>query len=69
MWLITHVHALAGIVLLLLLVGAILLCTLCHCMATRRLQTPAAKSSRTGCYQGMKEFEMPELKNPTWGMP
>ena len=62
-------HVLAAIFLLLLLVGAILLCTTCYCMATRQLQMPAVKSSKTGRYKGMKEFEMPELKNPTWGMP
>ena len=69
MWLTALGHALAAIVLLLLIIGAALLCTICHCMATRQLQTPAVKPSGHRRYKGMKEFEMPELKNPTWGMP
>ncbi len=68
-WLTALGHALAAIVLLLLIIGAVLLCTICHCMATRQLQTPAVKPSGHRRYKGMKEFEMPELKNPTWGMP
>ena len=59
----------AGIVLVLLLAGATLACCLCHLIVTRHLEGPAAKLAKNGRYKGMQEFEMPEIKSKSWGMP
>ena len=67
MWLTALGHALAAIVLLLLIIGAVLLCTICHCMATRQLQTPAVKPSGHRRYKGMKEFENAGAQEPYLG--
>ena len=55
--------------LLLLLAGAVLACSLCHLLLTRQLEKPAAKQAKRGRYSGMQEFEMPEIKSNSWGMP
>ena len=59
----------AGIVLVLLLAGAILACCLCHMILTKHLEKSAAKLDKNGRYRGMQEFEMPEIKSKSWGMP
>ena len=59
----------AGMVLLALLFGALLACSLCHLVVTRQLEKPAAKMGKNGRYKGMQEFEMPEVKSSSWGMP
>lgn len=55
--------------LLVLLFGALLACSLCHLVVTKQLEKPAAKLDKKGRYRGMQEFEMPEMKGSTWGMP
>jgi hypothetical protein len=64
----------AAIVILLVLVCAVLGCILCQHAARVHLEAPLpkpAKSRGKGRYQGMKEFEMPEIKGAStgWGMP
>ena len=55
--------------LVLLLAGAVLARCLCHLIVTRHLEGPAAKLAKNGRYKGMQEFEMPEIKSKSWGMP
>lgn len=55
--------------LLMLLVCTVVSCGLCHLLVARQLEQPAAKPAKKGHYRGMQEFEMPEIKSNTWGMP
>ena len=55
--------------LLLLLAGAVLACSMCHLILTRQLEKPAAMQAKKGRYRGMQEFEMPEIKSHSWAMP
>lgn len=65
---------LAAIILLLLLVGTIVTCAVCHRVVSLKLQKPqkpaaGPKAAKKGRYRGMKEFEMPEMKGNSWGIP
>ena len=52
-----------------LLVCAVVSCGLYHLLVRRQLEQPAAKPAKKGRYRGMQEFEMPEIKSHSWGIP